>query len=297
MEVKWEAKPTDTGKIAKLQKRVRQRLLGTYGIFLSMSGYSRPALADLTDGERLEVLLLDIGHFEAMVSGKISPSRLLSLVYDSAAFHGLAYTPISDLQLSDASGGPTQHSQTPGRSSAVPRQRTLPPPAGARSAEMFMFSGHRLIYWVLTGLLGLLTTLVALLTIAGPLSGWSVLGAIVALVALVLTIGFARMAQHPMRLIIGPHGIQLITRQGTTYLPWEEVQAVEIATVFGGPHLLIKTADASNYPTFGDKAGVGPRYVPSRAALSLCPINVLRAAPWQVSHALHSYAGGRMKSA
>jgi Holliday junction resolvase-like predicted endonuclease len=40
MEVKWEAKPTDTGKIAKLQKRVRQRLLGTYGIFLSMSGYS-----------------------------------------------------------------------------------------------------------------------------------------------------------------------------------------------------------------------------------------------------------------
>ncbi|GAA1716715.1 hypothetical protein GCM10009765_76680 [Fodinicola feengrottensis] len=39
--------------IAKLQKRVRQRLPGTYGVFLTMSGYSPEALADLAYGDRV----------------------------------------------------------------------------------------------------------------------------------------------------------------------------------------------------------------------------------------------------
>ncbi len=50
LEAKWERKKTDTGHIAKLQKRVRQRLAGTYGVFLSMSGYSQQALADVKEG-------------------------------------------------------------------------------------------------------------------------------------------------------------------------------------------------------------------------------------------------------
>src|SRR5262245_40670597 len=58
VEAKWESTPAHTGHIAKLQKRVRQRLAGTYGIFLSMSGYSQEALRDIAHGERLEVLLL-----------------------------------------------------------------------------------------------------------------------------------------------------------------------------------------------------------------------------------------------
>jgi hypothetical protein len=38
LEAKWEKKKTDTGRIAKLQKRVRQRIAGTRGVLLSMSG-------------------------------------------------------------------------------------------------------------------------------------------------------------------------------------------------------------------------------------------------------------------
>jgi hypothetical protein len=33
LEAKWEKARTDTGHVAKLQKRVRQRLAGTYGVF------------------------------------------------------------------------------------------------------------------------------------------------------------------------------------------------------------------------------------------------------------------------
>ena len=97
LEAKWLRKKTDTGSIAKLQKRVRQRLTGTYGVFLSMSGYSPEALAEVKDGERLEVMLLDRSHWEAMLSGQVPPARLLGMVRSYAAFHGEAYAPLPEL--------------------------------------------------------------------------------------------------------------------------------------------------------------------------------------------------------
>jgi Holliday junction resolvase-like predicted endonuclease len=97
LEAKWLSRKVDTGAIAKLQKRVRQRLVGTYGVLLSMSGYSPEALAEVKDGDRLEVMLLDQSHWEAMLSGQISPAKLLGLMRGYAAFHGEAYAPLSDL--------------------------------------------------------------------------------------------------------------------------------------------------------------------------------------------------------
>jgi hypothetical protein len=100
LEAKWEKAKTDTGHVAKLQKRVRQRLAGTYGVFLSMSGYSDEAVADVAHGERLEVLLLDAAHFEAMLGGLVPPQEMLSRVHDRASFLGEAYTPLSKLLVS-----------------------------------------------------------------------------------------------------------------------------------------------------------------------------------------------------
>jgi hypothetical protein len=111
LEAKWEQPKADTGHIAKLQKRVRQRLVGTYGVFLSMSGYSASALADVADGERLEVLLLDAAHWEAMLGGLVPPNELLALVRDRAAFHGEPYTPMAT--LFPALGGPVPVSFEP----------------------------------------------------------------------------------------------------------------------------------------------------------------------------------------
>jgi hypothetical protein len=97
LEAKWEQDRANTGQIAKLQRRVQQRIIATYGVFLSMSGYSREALADVKDGQRLEVLLLDRLHWEAMLSGLIPPDELLTLVRDRAAYQGIPYAPLAEL--------------------------------------------------------------------------------------------------------------------------------------------------------------------------------------------------------
>jgi hypothetical protein len=97
LEAKWEKAKTSTGPITKLQKRVRQRLAGTYGVFLSMSGYTREALDDVKDSERLEVFLLDRDHWEAMLSGLVPPLELFSLVRSRAAFFGDAHSSLVDL--------------------------------------------------------------------------------------------------------------------------------------------------------------------------------------------------------
>lgn len=85
LETKWQKTKAGTGNIAKLQKRVRQRIAGTCGIFLSMSGYSAEALADVADGERLEVLLLDVSLWEAMLAGLVPPEEMLRPIHDRAA--------------------------------------------------------------------------------------------------------------------------------------------------------------------------------------------------------------------
>lgn len=88
LEAKWEDAPADTGKVAKLQKRIRQRLGGTVGVALAMSGFSPGALSDLREGERLEVLLIERPHFEAMLSGFVPPQELFPLLLDRASFRG-----------------------------------------------------------------------------------------------------------------------------------------------------------------------------------------------------------------
>ena len=97
VEAKWEQKRTDTGPIAKLQKRLRQRLGGTIGLFISMSGYTEDALNDLKEGEQLAVLCLSREHFEAMLSGFVPPNELLSELVTRASLRGEAYVSLTSL--------------------------------------------------------------------------------------------------------------------------------------------------------------------------------------------------------
>jgi hypothetical protein len=104
LEAKWEREPINIDPIAKLQKRVRQRLAGTRGIFLSMSGYTAPALNEVKEGERLEVLLLDAQHFEAALSGLVPPQELFLALLDRASFRGDAYSSLRDLVVKRSDG-------------------------------------------------------------------------------------------------------------------------------------------------------------------------------------------------
>lgn len=97
LECKWEENPIGTGPIAKLQKRLRQRLGGTTGLFLSMSGFSQEALNELKDGEQLQVLLLQREHLEAMLSGFVPPYELINILVDKASFSGVGFVPLDSL--------------------------------------------------------------------------------------------------------------------------------------------------------------------------------------------------------
>lgn len=101
LEAKWQQGRVDTGVISKLQKRVRQRLAGTMGIMASMSGFTAQAIADVKDGERLEILLLDATHIEAMLSGFVPPGELLNRLLDRASFRGDCFTPLHELMKTD----------------------------------------------------------------------------------------------------------------------------------------------------------------------------------------------------
>jgi hypothetical protein len=97
LEAKWEKRKSDTGYVAKLQRRVEQRMSGLTGVFLSMNGYSPDALEEVTRGRRLDVLLIDQTHWEAMLCGLVPPPEMLDLITDAASFQGRAYTPLAEL--------------------------------------------------------------------------------------------------------------------------------------------------------------------------------------------------------
>jgi Holliday junction resolvase-like predicted endonuclease len=296
LEAKWENTPAHTGHIAKLQKRVRQRLAGTYGIFLSMSGYSGEALQDIAHGERLEVLLLDAGHFEAMLRSVISPQDLLAFVQDQAAFLGQAYTPIQDAtapphtlrepELAERDAAPTPQPAAP-RSTLWQVARAE---RGNSDGELAAFEAYGPIYWIIVGLCVLLILLMLIIVLLPEIS---VLGKLIAgttaTFVLFLTVGFAKMARSPIRMEIGNRGIQIFARSEATWIPWEVIDRVDVVRIAGQQHLVAWSQAADVFPEF-DAYGGGPRYLPQQGAIAVCSLGVLRAGRHQIMRALRTYS-------
>lgn len=97
VEAKWKNQPASTEQIAKLQKRLKQVHIGANAIFISMNGYTPEALRDVADGERLEVVLMDHTHVEAMLSGLVPPEEMMGRILDFASFEGRPYVPLRKL--------------------------------------------------------------------------------------------------------------------------------------------------------------------------------------------------------
>lgn len=97
LEAKWEKTPADFGALIKHRGRVEQRFTGTRGVFVSMAGYTPEAVEGLLKGHRPDILLLDMSHFEAMLSGLLSPQKLFTALLDRASFRSEIYTPLKDL--------------------------------------------------------------------------------------------------------------------------------------------------------------------------------------------------------
>jgi Holliday junction resolvase-like predicted endonuclease len=101
LEAKWERGPVSFDPIAKLSRRITQRLTGTRGVFLSMSGYTTDAVSDMLRGQQPDMLLLDQSHLEAMLSGLFSPADLLTVLMDRASYRGEVQVSLSSLLIPD----------------------------------------------------------------------------------------------------------------------------------------------------------------------------------------------------
>lgn len=99
LEAKWEAGPVSFDPIAKLSRRISQRLAGTRGVFLSMSGYTADARRDVLRGQQPDMLLVDRSHLEAMLSGLFSPADLFTELVDRASYRGEVYAGLADLVM------------------------------------------------------------------------------------------------------------------------------------------------------------------------------------------------------
>jgi hypothetical protein len=97
LEAKWHARPQAADGARKLGDDVRQRLRGTRGLILSMSGYTKHAGAAVERGQQPDVVLLDRLHFEALLSGLMTPSEMLAAIYRRLSRTGGVYVPAADL--------------------------------------------------------------------------------------------------------------------------------------------------------------------------------------------------------
>ena len=101
LEAKWEATPVDETPIIKLDRRVKQSLAGTRGIVLSMSGFTREAIAGTNLGGQLSLVLAEAEHLEAILAGVMAPDELVSGLVDQASFMGKSTASIADLIRQD----------------------------------------------------------------------------------------------------------------------------------------------------------------------------------------------------
>jgi hypothetical protein len=93
LEAKWHASPLPASAVYTFKGKVEGKLIGTVGIFVSMSGFSADAINALTAGKHINVLLLDNDDIEASVEHGIS--RVLRTKIRAAAEEGAVFYPFT----------------------------------------------------------------------------------------------------------------------------------------------------------------------------------------------------------
>jgi hypothetical protein len=111
LEAKWHADPLPASAIYTFKGKVDGKLIGTIGIFISMSGYSEDAIDALTAGKNLNVLLVDKNDIEASVNHGIS--RVLRTKIRAAAEEGVVFYPFTSMLSTIDDKGTTEMPGTP----------------------------------------------------------------------------------------------------------------------------------------------------------------------------------------
>ena len=119
LEAKWHADPLPASAIYTFKGKVDGKLIGTIGIFISMSGYSEDAIDALTAGKDINVLLVDKNDIEASISHGISD--VLRAKIRAAAEEGVVFYPFTSSLSTINNKGTTERSDTPIDGLGVPK--------------------------------------------------------------------------------------------------------------------------------------------------------------------------------
>lgn len=111
LEAKWHADPLPASAIYSFKGKVDGKLIGTIGIFISMSGYSGDAIDALTAGKNLNVLLVDKNDIEASLDHGIY--RVLRTKIRAAAEEGVVFYPFTSMLSTIDDKGTTERPGTP----------------------------------------------------------------------------------------------------------------------------------------------------------------------------------------
>lgn len=102
LEAKWHAEPIPAASVYAFKGKVDGKLVGTVGLFVSMSGYSSEAIDALTAGKSLNVLLFDREDIESALSAEYGFTRALRSKQRAAADQGLVFFPYRAEQVTHA---------------------------------------------------------------------------------------------------------------------------------------------------------------------------------------------------
>jgi hypothetical protein len=93
LEAKWHADQLPASTLYQFKGKVDGKLVGTLGVFISMSGFSQDAVDALTAGKSLNVVLFDKPDIDAAIVRGRGFKDVLKLKLRKAAEEGLAYFP------------------------------------------------------------------------------------------------------------------------------------------------------------------------------------------------------------
>ncbi len=98
IEAKWTAKPVPESELLKLRGKVEGKLVGTLGVFWSISGYSSDCISAIEKGKDINILLFDGDDLEAILNEEVTFSKLLLMKYQLAGKKGISYCSWSEFR-------------------------------------------------------------------------------------------------------------------------------------------------------------------------------------------------------
>ncbi|WP_398456048.1 restriction endonuclease [Sphingobacterium thalpophilum] len=101
IEAKWEAKPLSASSIYQFKGKVDGKLVGTIGVFISMSGYSKECVDALMYGKSLNIILFDKADFEKCLLNINGFTSGLQDKLRAAAQSGVSFFPLTSVVIAE----------------------------------------------------------------------------------------------------------------------------------------------------------------------------------------------------